>query len=138
MHPCCATRFWPKAAYAAHLHILSQNKVIQYAYVSGLWHHTPTPLRQTAECIPGQCNANTHNEYRAQSNPMRIISHIPPQAHKALELRALYCKMRALGDTLLSIDVVHRQWAFDTLKATQLEIKTLKHQTSFTTLKFKP
>lgn len=51
---------------------------------------------------------------------------IPQNAHTQLELKACYIKMNKIGDVLLSIDAPHKQWAFDTLKATQVEIKQLK------------
>jgi len=68
---------------------------------------------------------------------------IPPQAHLKLELKACYIKMQKIGDVCLSIECEHRQWAFTTIKQTQLEAKRIKqllaqYKAPFTSLKFKP
>jgi hypothetical protein len=66
---------------------------------------------------------------------------IPQKAHLQLELKACYIKMDKIGSVCLTIDAPHKQWAFDTLKATQVEIRQLKIKlgylaTPFTALKY--
>ncbi len=61
---------------------------------------------------------------------------IPQNAHLKLELKACYIKMQKVGDVCLSIDCQYRQWAFDTIKATQVEIKQLKIKLALTALPF--
>lgn len=68
---------------------------------------------------------------------------ITQHTHWMLELKACYVKIGKVGDSCLTIDSQHRQWAFDTIKATQAEIKQLKVKLAlravpFTALKFRP
>lgn len=65
-----------------------------------------------------------------------IVQTIPPQAHLKLELKACYVKIQKIGDVCLSIESQHKQWAFDTLKSTQAEIKQLKIKLALTAVPF--
>lgn len=71
------------------------------------------------------------------------IQSLPQQMHLKLELKACYVKIGKIGDACLLVDTQYRKWAFDTIKATQLEIKQLKLKLAisaapFTALKYRP
>lgn len=68
---------------------------------------------------------------------------VPQHLHDLMELQACYIKMDKIGSIHLLLPNEHRQWAFNSLKTTQAEIKQLqlklaRNAVAFTALKFQP